>query len=341
VNQRLVGCALLLLAACSGPATPSLVPASPFIAPHAAAHAGNLAEFAIGKPRSNAAPFSITAGSDGAMWFTEQGAGAIGRIDRHGVIRQFLLPTHSGQPMGIAAGPGGALYFAENRGGPYSTHVGRITMRGHITEWTDSNEMPQGVAPGPDGSMWFTQGCGGLAVLDAHGKVSQYVIDGIPAESPAIVRAPDGALWFSEDGTARIGRIDSSGSLTIYNGLMYEQKYNDLPYAVTVGRDGNLWWTASMSNAIWAMDLKGHVVHRFTIPTPASQPWGITAASDGSLWFTENAGNKVGRVTTTGVFSEYPLLTPNAKPQGIATAADGSVWFVESGANRIGRIGPA
>jgi virginiamycin B lyase len=199
--------------------------------------------------------------------------------------------------------------------------------------------MPEGVAPGPRGTVWFTQGCGGLAVLKG-GKLQQYALPGITGESAAIVRAPDGALWFSEDGTARIGRIDASGKHTIYTGLIYESKYNDIANAVTIGPDGNLWWTALLGNAIWAMDLHGRIVHSFVVPTPASQPWGIVAGRDGALWFTESAGNKIGRVTTGGAFSEYVLPTAGAQPQGIARNRDGSLWFVESGADRIGRIAP-
>lgn len=89
---------------------------------------------------------------------------------------------------------------------------------------------------------------------------------------------------------------------------------------VAVGPNGNLWWTAFESNAIWSTDLRGRIVHVYTIPTPG--------------------GNKIGRVTTAGVFSEYPLPTPGAKPQGIARNVDGSIWFAESAANRIGRIAP-
>jgi virginiamycin B lyase len=196
-----------------------------------------------------------------------------------------------------------------------------------------------GVAPGPDGSIWFTQRCAGLGVLK-HGKLQQFIVPGITGESAAIVRAPDGTLWFSEDGTARIGRVDRSGKLTTFNGLFYESKYNDIANAVAVGPDGHLWWTALESNAIWSTDLRGRIVHVYTIPTPGSQPWGIANGRDGALWFTEWGGNKIGRVTTAGVFTEYALPTPGAKPQGIARNVDGSMWFAESAANSIGRIVP-
>jgi virginiamycin B lyase len=322
----------LAFAACGGP-TVSTIPSHAGSAGDRFAPKG-IAEFRIA---GDTAPFAIAAGNDGAMWFTEEGASAIGRIDGRGRVRQFRLPTRNAQPEGIVATKMGDLYFAEHAGPRYATHVARITLGGRITEWNDSNYMPAGVAPGTDGSVWFTQNCGGLAHL-LHGKVEQYPLPGISGETTAIVRAPDRSLWFAEDGTARIGRIDTRGRLTIFDGLLYDQKYNDLPNAVAVGPDGNLWWTAFESNLIWATDLHGRIVHEYPVPTSGSQPWGIVAGDDGALWFTEWTGNKIGRVTTQGTFSEFPLPTAGAQPQGIARARDGSLWFVETGANQIGRI---
>jgi virginiamycin B lyase len=56
------------------------------------------------------------------------------------------------------------------------------------------------------------------------------------------------------------------------------------------------------------------------------------------LWFTEWNGNKIGRVTVDGTFSEYALPTPGARPQGIAEGRDGALWFTEAGAGKMGRI---
>ncbi|MBV8147708.1 MAG: Virginiamycin B lyase [Candidatus Eremiobacteraeota bacterium] len=323
-----------LAAACGGSTVPPHLHAAGFSPGRSGSNV--IAEFRI-RLGIGSAPFAIAAGNDGAMWFTEEGSSAIGRIDAGGRVRHYPLPTRDAQPRGIVSTGSGDLYFAEHAGPRYATHVARITLRGRITEWNDSNYMPAGVTPGAGGSIWFTQNCGGLAQL-SHGKVNQYPLPGIAGETTAIVRAPDGTVWFAEDGTARIGRIDARGQLTIFAGLLYDRKYNDLPNAVTVGPDGNLWWTALESNLIWATDLQGRIVHEYPVPTPGSQPWGITAGSDGALWFTEWSGNKIGRVTTQGVFSEFPLPTQNAQPQGIARALDGSLWFVETSANQIGRI---
>ena len=325
---------LLSLTACAGLGSTGITPRAPLAGPAFAPK--NVVEYPLAGTK-DPQPYAIAAGKDGAMWFTEEGASAIGRIDGIGRLRQYVLPTHHAQPKGIVSTPAGDLYFAEHAGPLYATHVARITLRGRITEWNDSDYMPVGVAPGIDGSVWFTQNCGGLAQLTG-GTLSQYPLPGIAGETTAIVRTPDRAIWFAEDGTARIARIDSHGRLTIFPGLLYNGKYNDLPNAVVVGPDGNLWWTALESNVIWATDLHGRIVHEYAIPTPGSAPWGIVVGNDGALWFTEWSGNNIGRVTTQGVFSEFPLPTPHAQPQGIALARDGSLWFAETGANQIGRI---
>jgi virginiamycin B lyase len=56
------------------------------------------------------------------------------------------------------------------------------------------------------------------------------------------------------------------------------------------------------------------------------------------LWFTESAANNIGRITTAGAITEYPIPTPNSAASSIATGPDGALWFTEGGANQIGRI---
>jgi len=87
----------------------------------------------------------------------------------------------------------------------------------------------------------------------------------------------------------------------------------------------------------------GQTFTEFPVRTDAG-PAGITAGPDGNVWFTEYRipGNKIGRITTSGTITEFPLPTPGSKPQGIALGPDGAIWFTEQGVDRIGRlsIGP-
>jgi streptogramin lyase len=72
-----------------------------------------------------------------------------------------------------------------------------------------------------------------------------------------------------------------------------------------------------------------------TFPVPAS---GITAGPDGNLWATEFKGGKIAQITTAGVVTEFSIPTANAGPTNITAGPDGSLWFAEQQGNSIGRI---
>jgi len=51
----------------------------------------NLTEYAL--PTAPSGPQSITAGPDGALWFTENGGNKIGRITTAGAVTEYTVPT--------------------------------------------------------------------------------------------------------------------------------------------------------------------------------------------------------------------------------------------------------
>lgn len=71
----------------------------------------------------------------------------------------------------------------------------------------------------------------------------------------------------------------------------------------------------------------------------------IVTGPDGALWFTDhqyNGPNRIGRVTTAGVFTAYPIpdhpaAGENGVANGIAVGPDGALWFTGP-RDRIGRI---
>jgi hypothetical protein len=65
---------------------------------------------------------------------------------------------------------------------------------------------------------------------------------------------------------------------------------------------------------------------------------GITTGPDDALWFTLFSANSIGRITTSGEITEYPIPSPNSQSSGIATGPDGSIWFTEHAAGKIGRV---
>lgn len=67
-------------------------------------------------PDESSAPYSIAAGPDGALWFTEMRGDRIGRITTEGEISASPLQTMDAGPAIITAGPDGALWFVEEAG---------------------------------------------------------------------------------------------------------------------------------------------------------------------------------------------------------------------------------
>ncbi len=78
---------------------------------------------------------------------------------------------------------------------------------------------------------------------------------------------------------------------------------------------------------------------RFPVPTANAGLSQIAAGPDGGLWFTQTQANKIGRITTSGQITEYPLAI-GSYPLGITAGPDGAIWFTQVGSNKIGRISP-
>jgi streptogramin lyase len=76
-----------------------------------------------------------------------------------------------------------------------------------------------------------------------------------------------------------------------------------------------------------------------TVKTYSSAGAGrITVGPNPALWFTETATGKIGRITTSGVITEYAIPTANSYRYGITTGPDGALSFTEIQSQKIGRI---
>jgi virginiamycin B lyase len=76
------------------------------------------------------------------------------------------------------------------------------------------------------------------------------------------------------------------------------------------------------------------------MPPGGNTPRKITAGPDGNLWFTEGPGNSIGRITTSGVITEFPL-PDTTRVFDITAGPDGNLWFTEFDSNKIGRMTPS
>ena len=115
---------------------------------------------------------------------------------------------------------------------------------------------------------------------------------------------------------------------------------NSQPEGVTIGSDGNVWFTENRSGKIGRLVPSTGVITEFSTPDgPGNVPWDIITGPDGALWYTDTTNSYIGRLTTEGVFTNlYPTLTPDCGPRRLAIGSDGAFWFTEYLVSKIGRM---
>jgi virginiamycin B lyase len=282
----------------------------------------------------------ITAGADGNIWFIfgkgnsacpepqHYGAG-IGRITPTGVITLFPQPLKTWPNGGIATGPDGNLWFGITHGN--ADRVGRMTPTGKL----NSDKLPKSpcdrstpcsytawdFVSGPDGNMWFTTiDWGRIGRMTPQGKATMFAT---PFDKLSDIAAGPNELWFigyteipqKKASSSEIGRMDLRGHVT----KMYKCACS--PTSITVGADGNVWFTTyagtlgggrkTYVGSICRMTPSGETT-TFT-DARIHDPGSITKGPDGNLWFTDydkttHTGG-IGRITPTGevaVFATPP-----------------------------------
>ena len=266
-------------------------------------------------------------------------------------VTEFATPTAVSNPFGVAPGPDGNVWFTETTPGI----VGRITPAGAVTEFTLPTApspfgagKPLAIAPGPDGALWFTeQQVKRIGRVTTSGAVTEYTVS--TTGTPQYVTAgpaSDGGLWFTES-PDRIARISPSdpGTIVEYATVLPATTLG----GVTVGPDGNIWFTETDYNSnsarVARLDLtmlagcSGNpslCVTEWTVPGQGGSSLlaGITSGPDGAIWFTSNG--KVNRITTAGTITQFEAGSASAGA-GITRGRDGALWYAGFG-QKIGRI---
>ena len=235
---------------------------------------------------------------------------------------------------------------------PTSTPAPAIKGIFHEYALPPSQFVPTTITQRPDGNLWFTEimqnknGSGGMskiACMTPTGTVREFSLPQADTLATDIIAGPDGNLWFTEG--AKIGRITPQGVIS-----EFKLPEPSSAQSLATGPDGNLWFTDQ--SRIGRMTLTGQLsqfslpIHQFPagsnpIKAPATsgsyQALAITSGADGNLWFTEigpaEVGSSIGRITTSGTITEFPLPSASFFLSSITSGADGNLWFTGIGTN--------
>jgi virginiamycin B lyase len=280
-----------------------------------------------------AAPFGITGGPLGSVWFSL--GNAIGRIDQQGQITTYPVPTANPNLGWMTATPENSVWFAERGSGK----IGRITPNGTITELSlpTATAVPQGMVFAPDGNIYVTeQGANAIARLNpTTGQATDIPVPTPNSTTQSGALGPDGAIWFVERNAAKIGRMTLDGTFT-----EYPLTPGAFPNRIVVGPDGALWFSELRAGKIGRITTDG-VLTEYPI---AGGPVGITVGRDRQLYVVLSNIGAVARVNLDGqVTGQWALPgagTGTAGPLQITTGFGLDIWVSGSFGGQIFRLTP-
>lgn len=160
------------------------------------------------------------------------------------------------------------------------------------------------------------------------------------AKPYATMAAPDGSIWFTEETTNKIGRMNpKTGEFKEYS---LTEDNNAGPHGLAIDPNGSVWYTANSGGFIGKLEPNTGKVAVYKMPDPqAKDPDSLAIDSKGILWFTLPSANMVGKLDpVSGAITLKPVPTENARPNGILVLKQGVPVFSETGSSKIGFIAP-
>jgi virginiamycin B lyase len=317
---------------------------------HAPAQPGDVTELKVtihewAVPTKGAHPHDPAVGRDGALWFTEQMANKIGRLDpTTGQFKEYSLPSDKNAgPHGLVADSDGNIWFTANFGG----YIGKLDPNtGKVTEY----KMPSEKADDPhtavfdrNGMLWFTVQ-GGNMVGRLNPQTGKVDLKEAPTESAlpyGIQINSKGLPVFCELGTNKMASIDPA-TMKITEYVLPESAR---PRRLAIARDDTVYFTDFKSGHLGRLNTSTRLVKMYDSPGgPESNPYGITITPDGMVWYSESGvkPNTIIRFDPkTETFARANIPSGGGVVRNMVSTEDGRLYIACSGVDKVGVVEPA
>jgi len=165
-----------------------------------------------------------------------------------------------------------------------------------------------GITVDKDGNPWFGLGNGSIGTINHEtGKLRVYPLANANAGVGTIKIAKDGSVWFTESNAPGIGKLNPvTGKESEF--LLPSASHSLAPTFLVLDKHGNVWFN--------------------------------------EVDFSDATGGKLGRLSSSGVITEWAVPTVGAEIEEIALDHQGNLWFAEQGniskisPNKVGKLNP-
>jgi virginiamycin B lyase len=279
------------------------------------------------------APHDVAPAPDGAVWYTGQGNGVLGRLHpESGKVDEVPLGEGSA-PHGVIVGPDGAPWVTD--GGQNA--IVRVDPRSLQVEVFP---LPPDTPPANlntaafDGAgvLWFTGQNGIYGRLDPReGRV--HVFAAPRGRGPyGIATTPAGEVWYASLAGSHIARIDArTGAAEIVEPPTAGQGAR----RIWPDSKGRLWVSEWNSGQVSRYDPADRSWKSWRLPGERPKPYAVYVDDEDRVWLTDFGANAIVRFDPeTERFDAFPSDRANANVRQLL-GRRGEIWGAESGIDRL------
>lgn len=269
---------------------------------------------------------------DGAVWFTAQSAGKLGRLDPRTGKSDLIALGPGAAPHGVIVGPDRTAWVTE--GGQNA--IARVDPVTHAVKLFSlpkerRNANLNTAAFDRQGMLWFTGQNGIYGRLDPKSG-TMAVFDAPRGTGPyGIASTPDGQVFFASLAGNYLGQINlETGGVTVLEPPVPRQGAR----RVWSDSRGALWITGWNSGDLFRYDSKARNWARWHLPGDGPQPYAVYVDETDGVWVSDWGANAIVRFDPkTEKFEAFPLPDRYADVRQLA-GRKGEVWGAESGADK-------
>ena len=254
-----------------------------------AAHAkATMQTFAV---QAGAVPHDVYPAPDGAVWFTAQAGGKLGRLDPSTGRSDLIALGPGAAPHGVIVGPDGAPWVTE--GGQNA--IARVDPATHgaklfpLPKERRNANLNTATFDG-QGMLWFTGQNGVYGRLDPKSG-AMTVFDAPRGTGPyGIATTPDGQVFFASLAGSYLGRIDlETGAVTVLEPPVPRQGAR----RVWSDSRGALWITGWYSGDLFRYDSKSKSWAHWHLPGDGPQPYAVYVDETDAVWVSDWGANAI------------------------------------------------
>ncbi len=278
-------------------------------------------------------PHDVAPAPDGAVWYTAQATGELGRLDPATGETHHIRLGDGSAPHGVIIGPDGAPWVTD--GG-----LNAIVRVDPVTEAVQAFLLPEDF-PGANlntatfdqqGVLWFTGQSGVYGRLNpAEGKVEAFSAPG--GRGPyGIATTPAGGVYFVSLAGGYLASLDSqTGQATVIKPPTPDQGAR----RVWSDSKGRLWVSEWSGGKLARYDPASEEWQEWELPGNNPQPYAVYVDDQDIVWLSDFGANALVRFDPSkATFQEIPLPRPSANVRQIL-GRPGEVWGAESGTDHL------